>query len=233
MHCLYQLLEGSGHNIELQALQYLTKYCEQCQKHSRSLGCFMFILKDDLDFNYNVIIDIIYIRGKRVFYLVDEVTHFQVGQWLINISAQHIWDQLRLCWIDTYLEAPDLITADASKQFMAQKFRQYVANMRIIIKNAPVKAHHSIDMVKRYHGPLRRVYFFITTEIPDIEPELAFQMFFKAIYDSVGPYGLALTLLVFGAYPRMSELDAPSVSITQRTIAMKKAMNEVRKCTVS
>ena len=233
VHRLHQLLERSGHNVELQALQYLTKYCEQCQKHGRSPGRFTFTLKDDLDFNYNVIIDIMYIGGKPVLHLVDEATRFQAGQWLKNVLAQYIWDQLRSCWIDTYLGPLDLVTANAGKQFMAKKFKQYAANMGIIVKNALVEAHHSIGMVERYHGPLRRVYSIVTSEIPGIEPDLALQMSFKAINDSVGPNGLVPTLLVFGAYPRMTELDAPSPSISQRAMAMKKAMDEVRKSTAS
>lgn len=73
-------------------MQYLTKYYEQCQKHGRSPGHFIFTLKDNLDFNYNVIIYIMYIESKRVLYLIDEPTRFQAGQWLNNVSAQHVWD---------------------------------------------------------------------------------------------------------------------------------------------
>lgn len=54
-------------------------------------------------------------------------------------------------------------------------------------------------------------------------------MAFKAVNDSVGPNGLIPTLLVFGAYPRMMEMDAPSPTITQRAVAMRKAMDEVKK----
>ena len=77
--------------------------------------------------------------------------------------------------------------------------------MGIIVKNAPVKANHSIGMVERYYGPLRRIYSIITNEILGIKPELALQMSFKAINNSVGPNRLVPTLLVFGAYPRMTE----------------------------
>jgi hypothetical protein len=38
-------------------------------------------------------------------------------------------------------------------------------------------------------------------------------MAFKAINDSAGPDGLVLTLLVFRAYPRMIESDAPSSTV--------------------
>ena len=58
-------------------------------------------------------------------------------------------------------------------------------------------------------------------------------MSFKAINDSVSLNRLVPTLLVFGADLRMTELDAPSPSITQRAMAMKKAKDEVQKCTAS
>ncbi len=112
---------------------------------------------------------------------------------------------------------------------MAKEFKQYAANMSIEVKTVLVEAHHSIGMVERYHGPLRRIYSIIISEMPTIDPESALQMSFKALNDSVGPDGLVPTLLVFGAYLRMTESDASSPTITQRSMAMKKAMNEVKR----
>ena len=116
---------------------------------------------------------------------------------------------------------------------MVKKFKQYFPNMGIIVQNAPVEAHHSIGMVEHYHRSLEHVYSIISTEILGIKPDLVLQMFFKTINYSVGPNRLVPTVLVFGAYPRMTELDASSPSIIQRVIAMKNAMDEVRKCTAS
>ena len=110
---------------------------------------------------------------------------------------------------------------------MAKEFKQYAANMGIIVKNTPVEAYHSIGIVERYHRPLRRVYSIITSEIPGIKPNLALQMFFKAINNLVGPNGLIPSLLVFGAYPKMTELDASSPTIKQRAMTIKKAMDKV------
>jgi len=58
---------------------------------------------------------------------------------------------------------------------------------------------------------------------------MALQMAFKAINDSVGPNGLIPTLLVYGAYPRLTERDAPTATVTQRANAIKKAMAEIQK----
>ena len=77
-----------------------------------------------------------------------------------------------------------------------------------------VEAYNLIRIVKRYHSPLWRVYQIITVEIPNINKDTALQMAFKAINNSIGPNGLVPTLLVFGAYPRITNLDAPSPIVT-------------------
>jgi hypothetical protein len=59
--------------------------------------------------------------------------------------------------------------------------------------------------------------------------ELNLQMTVKAVNDTAGPDGLVLTLLVFGAYPRISTLDPPAPTITQQATAVRKAMAEIAK----
>jgi hypothetical protein len=51
----------------------------------------------------------------------------------------------------------------------------------------------------------------------------------KAINDSTGPDGIVLTLLVFGAYPRLTKDSPPLPSITERTEAIYKAIKEIRR----
>ena len=52
-------------------------------------------------------------------------------------------------------------------------------------------------------------------------------MAFKAINDTAGFNRLVFILLVFGAYPRMVELDTPLPSVIQRVNAIKKAIVEI------
>ena len=58
---------------------------------------------------------------------------------------------------------------------------------------------------------------------------MALQMAFKAINDSAGPDGLIPTLLVYSAFPRMTEFDPPSPTVSQRATAVKKAVQEIYK----
>jgi hypothetical protein len=86
--------------------------------------------------------------------------------------------------------------------------------MGVGIKGVPVKAYNFIGMVERYHSLIWRAYQIIVSEIPELNKDMALQMAFKAINDSAGPDGLVLMLLVFGAYPRIIESDAPSSTVT-------------------
>jgi hypothetical protein len=54
-------------------------------------------------------------------------------------------------------------------------------------------------------------------------------MAFKAINDFIGPNRLVPTLLVFGAYPCMTDLDIPSPTVIQHATVVKKAMAEIHK----
>ena len=77
----------------------------------------------------------------------------------------------------------------------------------------PVKAHNSVGMVERYHGPLCRIYHIIIAELLDIGKDIALQMTFKAINDFIGPNSLIPTLLVFRAYLYIIESDIPNPTV--------------------
>ena len=85
---LHALLERSGHDINKEMIEKLTKYCRHCQKHSKSPYRFKFKLPDNLDFNHTVFVDIFYIDGKPVLHVVDEATGFTVARFLKDISIK-------------------------------------------------------------------------------------------------------------------------------------------------
>ena len=51
----------------------------------------------------------------------------------------------------------------------------------------------------------------------------------KAINNTTGPNGLVPTLLVYGAYLRMSNLDSPALSITEQAAVIQKVMAKIVK----
>jgi hypothetical protein len=101
--------------------------------------------------------------------------------------------------------------------------------MNIKVNTISIKTHHSIDMIERYHDSFRKVYTIIIAKISDIDSNLTLQMSLKVLNDFAELNELIFTLLVFETYFRMIEMNAFSLTIIQRFVAMRKVMNEVRK----
>jgi hypothetical protein len=228
---LTRILQRAGHEVNSQCVDYLTKFCHHCQMKGKSPGRFKFTLKDDYEFNYSVIIDILYLEGKPVLQVIDAATSFGAARFLRDMSARNAWDTLRTCWIDTYQGPPDYLMHDAGKNFTSTEFKQLASSMSIKVKEVPVEAHNSVGKVERYHAPLRRAYEILREELKNenIDREMILQMAVKAVNDSAGPDGIVPTLLVFGAYPRMTEMDPPSPSVVKRAEAIRAATKEVRR----
>ena len=228
---LHKILTRAGYNdINSTIIERLTKFCHQCQMHGPAPARFKFTLRDDIDFNYQILVDVMFINGKPVLHVVDMATSFQAARFLQNMTAKETWNALRAAWIDTYLGPPDIMISDAGKNFTADEFKANARIMAIQVEEVPVEAHNSIGKVERYHAPLRRAFQVISNDLrgEDISDAHILQMAIKSVNDTAGPDGLVPTLLVFGTYPRMTDASPPSPSIITRANAIKKAMAEVR-----
>ncbi|XMA09892.1 hypothetical protein WAI453_002683 [Rhynchosporium graminicola] len=227
---LQKVLDRAGHEVDSAVLKKIQEICHHCQLHAKSPGRFKFTLKDDVNFNYSVILDIMYLHGKPVLHVVDDATAFNAAEWLKDMSADTVWSAFRHCWIDVYVGPPDRVVHDAGTNFSSTEFRQNAKSMSIEVVEVPVEAHNAVGKVERYHGMLRRAYEIIEDELKGqgVSREVMLQMAIKAINNTAGPKGLVPTLLVFGTYPRLSDKDAPSPTITQRALAISKATKELR-----
>jgi hypothetical protein len=58
---------------------------------------FKFTLRDDYNFNFEIIIDIIYLNGKPVLQVINATTFFQAARFLKDMSVKNVWEILRLC----------------------------------------------------------------------------------------------------------------------------------------
>jgi hypothetical protein len=99
------------------------------------------------------------------------------------------------------------------------------------MKEVLVEAYNSVDKVKQYYSPLRRAYKIICNKLRNTETntEMSLQIAIKTVNDSVGPDGIIPTLLVFGAYPRITNNSALSPTITKRAKTIRKTSNEIRR----
>jgi hypothetical protein len=58
--------------------------------NTKSLNRFKFSLKDNYEFNYFIVIDVIYLDSKLVLYIINVFMFFQTASFLKNILARNI-----------------------------------------------------------------------------------------------------------------------------------------------
>jgi hypothetical protein len=94
--------------------------------------------------------------------------------------------------------------------------------MLIKVKKVLVKAYNSIGLIKRYYALLCRVYKILKAELKDkhINKKMILQIAVKAINNLAKPNRIVLTLLVFGLYLRITEIDLSSLIIAKRAEAI-------------
>jgi hypothetical protein len=82
---LQAILDRSDHEINSQTIEYLIKYCHHYQIFEKSSNRFSFTLKNDLEFNFNVIINILYLKiksnvNKLILHVMNETIRFQIDK---------------------------------------------------------------------------------------------------------------------------------------------------------
>jgi hypothetical protein len=226
-----RVLARAGYeNVNESVMVKIGKYCHQCQMHGSTPGRFRFTIRNDVNFNYRLVVDVMYINGKLVLYAINEAILFQVARFLANMQARTTWNIFKAMWIDTYVGPPDIMVTDAGKNFKSSEF---VANARILvieIEEVPIEAHNSIGNIERYHGPLKRAFEVITADLgTSLAPEYVLQIAVKAVNNTAGHDNLIPTFLMFETYPRLSPLSPSLPSLIIRANAVRKAMAEIRK----
>jgi hypothetical protein len=63
--------------------------------HDSTLGRFRFTIRNDINFNYRLVVDVMYIDGKPVLHAVNEAILFQAAKFLADMQARTTWNTLK------------------------------------------------------------------------------------------------------------------------------------------
>jgi hypothetical protein len=98
-----------------------------------------------------------------------------------------------------------------------------------------VEAYNNVRLVEQYYALLQRAYSLLTDELKakNINKDLILQMAIKAVNNLAGLDGIVPTLLVFRAYPRLTDTDPLLLSVAKRAEAIRIITKEVQRLLAS
>jgi hypothetical protein len=92
---LYKLLQRAGHaDASEHTLREIKRFCHHCQAHDPAPRRFKFTLKDDREFNHEILVDVMYLDGKPVLHVIDSATSFNEARFLPSLSTKDTWEML-------------------------------------------------------------------------------------------------------------------------------------------
>ncbi len=132
-------------------LEDISRRCKACQHMESRLYTFQVTMRDNIQFNHKVIVDISWIEPrphKPVLHIVHRGTHFSTAKFVSGESAEDAWNTLISCWVSVYAGFPNIMTHDFGICFTSDFFRMHVPNLVLSQKKYPVDHTNPWDQGK-------------------------------------------------------------------------------------
>ncbi len=216
-------------------LQEIADHCDTCQRYSSPPLRFKASIPDEseLVFGDELSIDLMFLDSKAVLHIVDTATRFSAATFLdshgetYGQSVDGIWLAFCMTWCTMYTGYPNRLRTDQGSVFTSDRWRQIAESNGIQLRLSGVKAHSSLGIGEKLHGPLRRIYNKVVASHPTLPKQFCLRIANKAMNDTIGENGLVPSKLVFGIIPRYPILNTDLPNQKERMEAIKLAQAEM------
>lgn len=187
---------------DLDKLAEVTKQCKGCQLFSKQPNRYRAVLPEQCVFNFDVAINVMFIRQVPILHAVCKQTHFSRATVIPKQDSFTIWTAFMTMWVIPYLGVPYNLWVDQAKAFLSTQFTTLANVLGCNIVPIAVEAHWSL-IAERYHDPLRRIVNKLIIDHPAAPLSLIVDYANLAMSHTVGPEGFTPAILAFGAQPRL------------------------------
>jgi len=216
-------------------LEQISDACNTCQRFGPAPVRFKATLpsEDEIVFGEELSIDLMFIDGKAILHIVDTATRFSAATFLDPPNAEYgqsvngVWLAFLETWCTLYTGYPNRLRTDFGSIFTSPRWKNYTDTSGIQLRISGIEAHNSLGVGERLHAPLRRIYKKVSTEYPQVAPDIRLKLATKAMNDTMGEDGLVPSLLVFGIIPRFPIISTNLPTQQERMDALATAQKEM------
>lgn len=94
-----------------------------------------------MNFNYEAIINIIYLDLKPTLHIIDANIAFQTARFVNNVLTKRIQEVLKTYWINIYLDPPNIVIDILNTKFVPLHFKIKIYFFGIIYNQIPIEAY--------------------------------------------------------------------------------------------
>ncbi|PXF47155.1 hypothetical protein BWQ96_03097 [Gracilariopsis chorda] len=208
-------------------LEDILRACAICTTFSLKPFRFrVFMPANNIVFNQELSLDLFWIDWKAVLHVVDRSTDFSKAVFLNGHSVNEVWSSYTQCWSTVYVGHPNSFRTDSGSVFTSALWNQLTFDNGIGLKISGFQSHNSLDLGKRHHKPLRRIYRKLRHDAPDLDKAVVLRFALKAMNDTVGPDALVPSYLVFGSFLEFPAVNPSLPDQRRRMIALESVRTE-------
>jgi hypothetical protein len=204
----------------------VTKAYSTCQTISIRPLSFYVRMDQEVAFNQEVLLDVMYYKNLPILHVIDAGTHFSAARFLPRVDTNTVWNAFLQCWSSAYIGHPESLLTDQGSVFLSQHWSGLCRAADIRLRHTGTESHNSLHVGETLHAPLRRVLRKINDEHPDVPDDHALSIAIHAMNSTANERGLCPMLLVFGVLPKLPEVARVLPSHFDRIKAMHTARDE-------
>ncbi|KAK1869742.1 hypothetical protein I4F81_012208 [Pyropia yezoensis] len=193
------------HPSDLALLKDVSEVCVPCQTYAHLPRRPRFSLPNrPLTLNRVVAMDVFQIAPDlpKVLDISCVDTDYGQGRFVPSMHGPVIFAILYIAWLSIW-GSMETIIFDRGTENKNDAVINGVTSMGIHWRAAPTEAPWGIGRNERHHGPIRAAFLKIRMETPDIAPDMALAMAYKARNDAPRAHGFSPTTVVTGEPPRL------------------------------
>jgi hypothetical protein len=166
--CWYSRAQLMKMHRHLLLLEDISSACHACQVYASKVISFQVRNVDDIVFNQEIRLDLIYIDGRPVLHVVDTGTTFESATFLDEQSFGSVWNAFLRCWSTMYVGFPTSMLTDQGSVFLSRDWKASCAALGIRLRHTGMESHNSLGTGERFQALLRHIYNKVSLDHPPL-----------------------------------------------------------------
>lgn len=142
--------------------------------------------------------DTISLNGIPVVHIIDVQTNFQNTIFIIWKTSHELWSAFVHCWASVYNGLISRTRISREPSCTSREFRENAKDMGLHLKFNGFKAQIGIGKYMKYHSLLSSIFDVTKSKRNKKSDKTILIMSIKESNDTMGPNGLAPSIIVFG-----------------------------------
>lgn len=141
-----------------------------------------------------------YLNKKTVIHIADTATNLKNALFIRSKSTGDLWQSFLTLWVTVYSGCPGRIRLNTGSSFISKKFWNDAKAVLVVLRFSETESHNAIGQRDCYDHTIKRIINITFPAHLRLTDTQIFRLSIKYFQDTMSPYALFLSLLIFRVF---------------------------------